>query len=152
MCTMTDVRYAILNDAPELSSLVQQTIRISNGQDYPKRVIDRVTDNFSLQNVCQLINSRTVWVAVRGGTLSGTASLDGNTVRMVFVLPSAQGKGIGQCLMQTVEKTARSRGHKVLRVPASLTARGFYSKLGYFDVRELLYGDERTFVMEKSLS
>lgn len=53
--------------------------------------------------------------------------------------------------MQTVEAAAFANGIKALQVPASLTARNFYARLGYNEVREVLFGEERTFVMEKQI-
>ncbi|WP_342355312.1 GNAT family N-acetyltransferase [Rhizobium changzhiense] len=72
-------------------------------------------------------------------------------MRTVFVSPIAQGRGIGRRLMQTVEAAAFANGIKALQVPASLTARNFYARLGYNEVREVLFGEERTFVMEKQI-
>jgi GNAT superfamily N-acetyltransferase len=145
------IRDANINDAPEISSLVCHTIRISNAPNYSTSVISKLVQNFSAENVERLINARKVWVAVIDETIVGTASLDDNTVRTVFVLPSAQGQGVGRGLIQTVENMARNRGHKTLRVPSSLTAHGFYTQLGYSDVRKVLYCDELTIVMEKTL-
>ena len=54
--------------------------------------------------------------------------------------------------METVETIARNSGIAALRVPASLTAKSFYTRLGYNAVREVLHGEERTIVMEKTLS
>lgn len=54
--------------------------------------------------------------------------------------------------MQTIEAAALENNLTVLRVPASLTARPFYARLGYNEVREVMFGDERTFLMEKSLT
>lgn len=47
---------------------------------------------------------------------------------------------------------ATSAGIKALRVPSSITAEGFYRTLGYEKIRDELHGEERTIVMEKSLS
>ena len=60
----------------------------------------------------------------------GTASLDGNVIRTVFVAPDAQGHGVGKRLMATVEQTTRDLGMRMLTVPSSVTAEQFYAKLG----------------------
>lgn len=147
-----EIRLATAEDATSISNIVKDTIRISNSKDYPPSVIERVVANFPPETVLQLMDSRTVWVAVNNGDVIGTASLDGDTVRTVFVSPSAQGSGVGQRLMQTMEAAALEKNLKVLRVPASLTARNFYARLGYNEVREVVFGEERTFLMEKSLT
>ncbi|MGR9075292.1 GNAT family N-acetyltransferase [Rhizobium leguminosarum] len=152
---MTDeieIRRAIGRDAPLISELVTNTIRISNSADYPASVIERVIGNFSPDAILRLMDSRIVWIALQGGEPVGTASLDGDMVRTVFVSPTVQGRGIGRRLMQTVEIAAFASGVKALQVPASLTARYFYARLGYNEVQEVIFGDERTFVMEKQIA
>ncbi len=151
MVNMIEVRRATVWDALTISNIVKDTIRVSNSRDYPASVIEQVSANFSAEAVHELINRRTVWVALINGVVMGTASLENDTVRTVFVAPSAQGGGVGRCLMETVELAATNQNVNLLKVPASLTARSFYARLGYRDVREILYGEEHTFLMEKSL-
>lgn len=151
MANMIEVRPATVWDALTISNIVKDTIRVSNSRDYPASVIERVSENFSAEAVRELINSRSVWVALIDGVVVGTASLENNTVRTVFVAPAAQRSGVGRCLMQAVELAAINQSLKLLKVPASLTARSFYARLGYMDVREIIYGEEHTFLMEKSL-
>ncbi|MGE8385794.1 MAG: GNAT family N-acetyltransferase, partial [Pseudomonas putida] len=80
-----------------------------------------------------------------------TASLEDDVVRSVFVAPEYQRSGIGEQLMLAVENEALMRGSQRLRVPSSITAQGFYTRLGYSKVRDEYHGDERTIIMEKRL-
>ncbi|WP_064681714.1 GNAT family N-acetyltransferase [Rhizobium bangladeshense] len=139
------------DDAAEISELVRHTIRVSNSVDYPLDIIERVASNFSKEAVLGFIANRDVWIARKDGPIIGTASLDGNTVRTVFVSPAAQGQGVGARLLEAVESAARYKGIGVLRVPDSLTAHAFYSRHSYTDLRELLHGYELTFLMENQL-
>ncbi len=145
------IRRALDSDAEAVSQLIVQTLRLSNAQDYPSAVIDRVAANFDAAGVRGLMASRQVFVALDGARVVGTASLAGDVVRSVFVLPERQGHGVGKALMRHVEGIARAGGMQQLRVPASLTAVPFYSTLGYAVVREVVDGDERTFVMTREL-
>ncbi|KAB0546284.1 GNAT family N-acetyltransferase [Pseudomonas argentinensis] len=145
------IRRALDSDAEAISQLIVQTLRLSNAQDYPPAVIDRVVANFDAAGVRGLMASRQVFVALDGARVVGTASLAGDVVRSVFVLPERQGRGVGKALMRHVEGVARAAGVGQLRVPASLTAVPFYSALGYAVVREVVDGDERTFVMAREL-
>lgn len=145
------VRPAQDADAEPISKLVQKTVRISNAQDYSASVIERVAENFSAETVRGFLLSRVVLVACRGATILGTASLDRDVVRTVFVSPEAQGQGIGQQLMEAVEAIAVRGGVAALQVPATLTAKLFYARLGYREVREVSHGEERTVVMAKIL-
>ncbi|WP_102227219.1 GNAT family N-acetyltransferase [Acidimangrovimonas sediminis] len=143
------LRPATANDAASLSSLIQATIKISNARDYSPEVIERVAANFSQTTLRALIEKRQILIALRGDTAVGTASLDHDVVRTVFVHPDEQGQGIGQSLMVQIEDLARASGVQSLRVPASLTAEYFYTRLGYSFVKEVFDGDERTIVLEK---
>jgi putative acetyltransferase len=63
-----------------------------------------------------------------------------------------QGKGIGARLVAHLEAHARETGVVELLLSSSITARGFYERLGYrlirFDERE----DGSTFLMSKMLT
>lgn len=146
-----EVRVACEADAPGISQVILAALESSNAKDYSPAVIERVGRSFSPGAVLALIGSRQVFVAVSQHAVVGTASLDGAAVRSVFVVPQVQGAGIGRLLMAAVERAARSQKMAVLRVPSSLTAEGFYSRLGFSKVREQLHGDELTIVMELSL-
>jgi len=145
------IRRALDSDAEAISGLIVQTLRLSNARDYPPEVIDRVAANFDAAGVRELMATREVFVALDGERVVATASLAGDVLRSVFVLPEMQGRGLGKALMKHVEGVARAAGVQQLRVPASLTAVPFYSALGYAVVREVVDGDERTLVMARQL-
>jgi len=145
------IRRALDSEAEAISGLVVQTLRLSNARDYPPEVIDRVAANFDAAGVRELMATREVFVALDGERVVATASLAGDVLRSVFVLPEMQGRGLGKALMKHVEGVARAAGVQQLRVPASLTAVPFYSALGYAVVREVVDGDERTLVMARQL-
>ncbi|MCW2290351.1 GNAT superfamily N-acetyltransferase [Pseudomonas sp. BIGb0408] len=145
------IRRALEGDAEALSRVIVETLRLSNAEDYPPEVIDRVVDNFDVAGVRALMASRQVFVALDEARVVATASLADDVVRSVFVLPEMQGRGLGKALMNHVESVARDAGVHQLLVPASLTAVGFYSALGYSVVREVVEGDERTLVMARPI-
>lgn len=145
------IRLAREDDAEGLSAVIRAALRETNAKDYPPAFIDRLTVNFSAATVRDLMRKRRVFVAVEGQQIVGTASLEQNEVRTVFVAPRAQGQGVGRQLMAEVERAARSAGEAVLTVPSSVTAEGFYAKLGYAAVRERHDGDERIIIMQRRL-
>jgi GNAT superfamily N-acetyltransferase len=145
------IRPAREDEADEISAVILRALRETNAKDYTREIIERVERSFGPSAVLQLIGKRTVFVASVGGRIVGTASLDGNVVRAVFVAPDAQAHGIGRLLMAEVERTARERNIPSLTVRSSVTAEAFYARLGFTAVRDSYYGDERTIIMERSL-
>ncbi len=146
-----DVRPARESDADAISAVILSALRETNAKDYSQDIIARVTQSFSPAAVKKLMVSRTVLVAMKGGDVVGTASLDGAVVRTVFVSPSVQGQGTGTRLMTEIERIAYIKGVTLLTVPSSATAEAFYARLGFKAVGDSYHGDERTIIMERSL-
>ena len=147
-----EIRRAAEGDADAISRIIVRALRETNAKDYPPEVISALVLNFAPERVALLIANRQVYTAIVEGTVIGTASLQGSVVRTVFVDPDHQGKGIGARLMDVVESFARANAIRRLSLNSSLTAHGFYEKLGYGPVGEELHGQERTIIMEKQLA
>lgn len=145
------VRPATSDDAAAISRVIIAALRESNSRDYPPDVIAQVEENFAPEAVSALLAKRRVFVAVLQGNLIATASLDGHVVRSVFVAPVHQGSGTGRQLMDVIHAVAERAQINALRVPSSITAQGFYARLGYRKLRDEYHGSERTVVMEKQL-
>ncbi|KAF0862805.1 GNAT family N-acetyltransferase [Pseudomonas sp. LD120] len=145
------VRPALEADAARVSQVILAALLTSNAQDYPASVIERVKDSFTPDAILQLMQHRQMFVALVDGTLLGTASLDGRAVRSVFVDPAYHGHGLGRQLMAAVEQAALDSGQTSLVVPSSVTAEGFYARLGFVRVREQYEGEELTLIMERAL-
>jgi GNAT superfamily N-acetyltransferase len=146
------IRPARREDAEGISRAIISALRETNAKDYSEAVIARVEASFSPRAVLDLLGRRTVFVALVENRIVGTASLDGEVVRTVFILPEYQGRGIGRALMARVELAAIASNVKILAVPSSVTAEHFYAKLGFRAVRDSYHGEERTIVMERSLT
>ncbi|WP_339547616.1 GNAT family N-acetyltransferase [Pseudomonas sp. RA_35y_Pfl2_P32] len=147
----SQVRRARAEDATAISQVVIAALRHSNAQDYPPAVIDQVVQHFSPAAILHFLTQRQVYVATLQQRVAATASLDQDVVRSVFVDPDHQGRGIGQQLMGVIHTAAADAGIEQLRVPSSLTAEGFYRRLGYEKVRDQQQGAERTLIMGKRL-
>ncbi len=145
------IRSAVEDDAEAISEVIIAALRATNAKDYSQAVIEQVEKSFSPSAVAALIAQRMVFVALADNRIVGTASLDDQVVRTVFVRPQLHGQGIGRQLVNTVEQTAKRLGVEILSVPSSVTAERFYQKLGYSAVRETFHGEERTIVMERRL-
>lgn len=146
------IRKATDKDAAAISRVIVAALRESNSQDYSAAVIAQVELSFSPSAIPRLLAQRQVYVASHGEEIIATASLDQATVRSVFVAPEHQGQGAGRAVMAAVESAAAINGVSRLRVPSSITAEGFYRSLGYSIIRDEYHGEERTIIMEKSLT
>jgi N-acetylglutamate synthase-like GNAT family acetyltransferase len=137
--------------AEGISAVILDTLHTTNAKDYAPDIIERIMRNFSPLRVQALLDERDVLVAMLGTRVVGTASLDGGTVRTVFVAPDVQNNGVGRRLMAELGRRARDRGIATLSVPSSITAEAFYAKLGFVAVRDSYHGAERTIIMERRL-
>ena len=145
------IRPATSKAAAAISRVVIAALRGSNSQDYAPDVIAQIERSFSPEGVTAQLAKRRVFVALLGEKLIGTAGLDGDVVRSVFVDPAHQKSGVGRQLMDVIHATAIRAGTGVVRVPSSITAEKFYVALGYQKIRDEFHGAERTIIMEKRL-
>lgn len=146
------IRAAHPDDAPAVSDVIRAALRETNARDYTASVIEQLEQSFSLDCVRDMIGTRQAFVAVAGSRIVGTAGLDGDVVRTVFVAPDVQGCGVGRLLMAEVERASREAGVETLTVPSSVTAESFYAKLGFRAVRSTFHETALTIIMERSLT
>lgn len=151
MRTACTVRPARDGDAAAVSAVIRRAVCESNARDYPPEVIERVARSFGAAELRGFIARQPVFVASVAGVVVGTASLRGSSVRTVFVAPDMQGRGVGRQLMQAVEQAALAAGLAELTLQSTITAEGFYARLGYVVLREIDDGIERTIVMQRRL-
>jgi GNAT superfamily N-acetyltransferase len=147
-----DIRAFKPDDAQQVASLIRKALREVNSADYPPEVITSLCDHFAPETLCELALRRDVLVAVVDGAVVGTASIEESVVYTVFVHPQYHGRGIGTRLMKEIEELAVALGYSVIRTPASLTAVGFYTKLGYHEIERIQTEDPGlNVIMEKRL-
>jgi putative acetyltransferase len=96
-------------------------------------------------------------VATLDGAPVGFASLKGpDHIEMLYVHPAMAGQGVGNMLVDALERLATARGAKRLTVDASDGADGFFGKRGYTAKTRntIMRGDEwlANTTMEKQLA
>lgn len=148
---MITIRTASKSDVTEISTVICDALRCSNAKDYSEAVINRLFDSFSPKNVATMMDRRTVFVALEDDLIVGTASLEKNVVKTVFVAPHLHRQGLGSQLMNAIETTAAKAGHVSLSLSSSLTAQSFYEALGYEVLQHDFYGEEETILMQRKL-
>jgi GNAT superfamily N-acetyltransferase len=128
---MTHIRPYRSADADAVSKIIRTTMRISNSADYPIEHLQPLIDYFSAAKVEQINGERVCLVAEEDGHLLATAGLEVDELVTFFVLPEAQGRGIGAALLHALEEIAHAQGIPELRVNASMTGVPFYERHGY---------------------
>lgn len=153
---MIRIRKFKANDAEDLSQLILENLRRVTISDYPSEIIETLVPDYTPQRLMEKAQDHLMLVGFREGKLVGTASLDGNRIRNVYVEVARHGSGIGTILMAELESIARERNLPQLVLHAARSARGFYEKLGYQVVgelgRELAGGTMKLWRMSKDLS
>jgi putative acetyltransferase len=107
--------------------------------------------SFAPAKVGQRMAERDVFVCRKGGRIVGTIALGADRLRSLFVDPALQQAGIGARLAH-LEAHARKVGVGELRLSSSLTARGFYERLGYRLIEPEEHDGVTTFLMAKTLT
>lgn len=140
------------DEIERLSSLIRNTLLISNSLDYDMRIIQNLSRQYSPGYLRDLALRRHMYVHLTGDTIDGTISLKGDAIYAFFVAPDKQREGIGSRLLTFVEELARTTGIRRLKVDASVTARAFYEHHGYRALRkERDYSYGAVFFMQKDL-
>ena len=130
-----EIRSLRAGDSTAVSDVIARCLREVNSRDYPAEIIARMCAYFSPGRIEQLAEERQTFVAVEDETVVGTVSRDGNKVFTMFVQPRMIGRGVGRHLMRHIEALATDEGYDYMETGASITAHGFYQRLGYVDVR-----------------
>jgi GNAT superfamily N-acetyltransferase len=113
-------------DARKVSHLISRCLNEILSREFTHEQLKFFHRRFTPSGLRKIATQSAVFVAVSGDRILGTASLEGDRVRAVFVNPSFHRQGIGRLLMKHVEDEARRRnltactlhskspGHRVL--------------------------------------
>ena len=125
------IRRFRLADAEVVSALICNTLLISNSGDYELEAVNNLARGFSPRAIRSMSRRRQIWVYEEDGRVMATIAIEDETISGFFVAPDRQGQGVGRRLMRFIEEKAREKGLQAIRLSASVTAVGFYEKLGY---------------------
>lgn len=152
MSDLVTFRPAVPADAPAVAALVDAAYR---------HYIPRIggTPGPMQADYQQVVRDRTVILAERGGLLAGLIVLreePGETVlENIAVDPQLQGSGLGGTLLELAESTAKSAGHRSIRLythrlmTENIT---FYRKRGYLEYERPRDGEGFLTHMRKELT
>lgn len=130
------IRTARLADLAEIEALRRHSAKALTGTHYAETALDAALAVGELDR--QMIGAGTFFVARLQTALLGAAAWLPRTdrpeiavVRSVYIHPHSAGTGLGRRLMAHVERHACQAGHCRFELQSSLSAEGFYLRLGY---------------------
>lgn len=118
-------------DLDAVKALVDHTIDVSYADAYQPAAIAFFKEYHSRECIMGDAQAGHTLVIEEDGALIATGTLLGTNVRRMFVDPTAQGRGLGQALLSSLEEHARVLGLTALDLSSSLPAHRFYLHRGY---------------------
>ncbi len=118
-------------DANILSKIMIDNLKFVNNKDYPPRAIDALIKFYTPKKLISYIGDGFIIVCKINNIIVGTASLDNNRVRNVFIDIKTHKRGVGTFLMTEIEKIAKEQNYTKIWLTSGLSAVFFYKKLNY---------------------
>ena len=124
-------------DAEVVSKIICRNLLEVNIRDYKLEAMQYLCTFNSPEELIIKAKERHSYVAIMDGVIVGTGSIGMeeepfvSMIHSVFILPEIQGKGIGRCILNTIEQDVLFMTSKLIKVYASITALDFYLKMGY---------------------
>ncbi|MEX0330746.1 MAG: GNAT family N-acetyltransferase [Puniceicoccaceae bacterium] len=148
-----EIRKFSPQDAKEVSEIVLRNLLEVNTKDYDPTLMATLAEYYTPKEIILASKEKEVFVGVIEEKIVATAALMENEwIHDFFVDPGRHFKGLGRIMIDYLEQLARCRGIKILRVPSSVTAVGFYERLGYSTIKEVVSEEGLTeILMEKNL-
>lgn len=151
------IRLFDTQDAPQVAQLFHETVREINIRDYSAPQVKAwAPDDIQFRNWAEVCSNRFTYVADEAGVILGFGELepDGH-IDCFYCHKNYQRHGVGRQIYQAIASKAFELGLNRLFVEASVTAKPFFQRMGFFVVKEqqvTCRGEVFTnYVMEKFL-
>jgi putative acetyltransferase len=130
---MPALRPFLVADAPIAAAIFVAAIQELTGDDYSEAQQEAWAASADDEEKFgqRLAGELTLIAALRGSPVGFASLKNNNHIDMLYVHPSAAGRGVGSALCDALEKLAGARGTKSLTVDASDNASDFFRKRGY---------------------
>ena len=128
-------------DTIRMHELHTACLRQICAQDYTDLQIEAWLAGRSPEGYLRMIedHNERMFVALLDDIVAGFASWRDMEFLSLYVDPDHNGKGIGQSLHQACDTDASSLHRRIMRVDSTLSARGFYERMGYRFVRKTFH-------------
>lgn len=157
---MIEIKEFELKYTKQISDMIIRNLLEINSKDYGMEKVKEMSKDFTTKKLNKKLSNREkVYVALKDNEVIGTAGIEKSCysdneywILTVFVKPEEHGHGIGTKLIKKVEEYANKLTIKKLVIPASITACGFYYKLGYkYKDGKKELNSEDMYIMEKDM-
>jgi len=135
---MMTIRRFEKEDAEAVSALIARTLRETNSRDYTAEYIENDVRALSPEKLIERAAWMHFYVVLDGEKPVGCGAIgpywgrkDESSLFNIFVLPEYQGQGIGRGIIETLEADEFFIRARRVEIPASITACGFYRRMGY---------------------
>ena len=125
-------------DAEKTFEMIAHTLRTVNIKDYSRQFIEDTVAQLTPPILIDRRENSHMYVIcddekiIACGAIAGFWGSETESILLtIFVHPDYQGKGVGRKLIETLEKDEYFLRAERIEIPASITAVGFYQKLGY---------------------
>ncbi len=118
-------------DAGNISRLIVENLLAVNAKGYGESAMQKLAMLYTPAHIKKYARNGEMFVAEVGVELVGTATLEAERVRNLFVRVNHQNQGVGEKLMRFIEDRASQKGLEKLSLQADPTAVEFYARLGY---------------------
>lgn len=143
ICERYDVGQRVLRryeeaDVCSLWELFRETVHTVNANDYTlEQLAAWAPEQADMDGWNRRFLASDTVVMTECGIVIGFGNMDeAGYLDMLYVHKDRQGQGIGAEIVRELEKNALARGAERFSTYASLTARPFFRKMGYRDIRE----------------
>lgn len=133
-----EIRPCAPGDETAMAELVAYTLRVSNRTDYTPEYIEAIVKSHDPAFFAERAADSHFYVVRAGERIVGCGGITGyrgsvteSCLLSIFVHPDWQGRGLGKRILETLEADPFFKRARRTEVAASLTAVGFYRRLGY---------------------
>ena len=132
------VRRFCAEDADAVVAMIARNMREVNSKDYPPEFIEEEIRTLNKEWLLGRSQWTHAYVVCDGDTVVGHGAIGPywgseteSCLFTIFVLPEYHGQGIGRAIIQTLEQDEFFLRANRVEIPASITAREFYRRMGY---------------------
>ena len=125
-------------DAEAVSALIIESLLTCCGRDYPMEPLEAFARTQTPETMRERGRTTHFYVAEEDGIPVGCGAVGPDpedpgvcSVYSFYVLPRSQGRGVGRRIMEALEADEYARRVSRMTLHASLTALGFYRRMGF---------------------